>query len=636
MAQGSKEHTIKMQFTGKNTLLLPQVKNFSFSINGIKLSDTGVVKFSIGDTGQNLINFIFSGGYILDNKIIGTYNTIESNNINGYFSNNLLTYKVNDILNQRTQIFTGLYSVVVDAGSSTAYCDLLFNSNPINYSVNFPSSYNAFGSITGQIISDTAFRINSSSFLFYNSNNDFLQNNYSTGLNINSGSNYLVFNDLDSSASEYTNDFYLSLTTPFGDAGGQFSSQRTGISNANILAFSDSASNVYYQTSMFDGYWSGNNFTYIDNPLTYNLSFSCSNTDAVGNSNNSNLAIKFQPIYPLQNSGYQSQYVTGFNLTNPGLYSGIPNIAVSQYFYVTGLQNTSSFLFSSGCSNSLLVSFTGGSPISGASGYLDLTTVYLSGIYSTGVSGFKIVKDYSGISNGWAYQSAPRFVLPTGGNCYSLPDYSGIEIAQFKKINSGYASTYMQAGGLTGIVIMTGSGVSGINVTNIGFGYSNSLLPKITFTGGTPSGNLASSVASGAFLMKQTGLYNFNQYWNILYNFGTGYSQLNSFNGYYSGNFNVFGQNNFSVQLSCSGLDNTSPISGLLSFILSGNGNYLSGLKTVSQSRTFDLNTGALLPNSYPVYSLIPLPDLAYLFGQDQYDSSYQSQFGYGDNIINF
>ena len=67
LAQGSKEHTIKMQFTGKNTLLLPQVKNFSFSINGIKLSDTGVVKFSIGDTGQNLINFIYIFKIHLDN-----------------------------------------------------------------------------------------------------------------------------------------------------------------------------------------------------------------------------------------------------------------------------------------------------------------------------------------------------------------------------------------------------------------------------------------------------------------------------------------------------------------------------------------------------------------------------------------
>src|ERR1019366_119359 len=110
--------------------------------------------------------------------------------------------------------------------------------------------------------------------------------------------------------------------------------------------------------------------------------------------------------------------------------------------------------------------------------------VRLSGIYGTGINTFKIISGYSGISSGLGYQSAPTAILGTGGGCYSLPDASGTQTAQFR-FSSGLGAVYAQAAGLTGLVLTSGNlsgyAVTGIQVTNIGFGYSASFPPNLTF-----------------------------------------------------------------------------------------------------------------------------------------------------------
>lgn len=623
-----------MQFTGTSTIYLPNVREFEFSLNGIKVLETGVAYFRFADTGENYFDFTFSGGYIQTDRIIGTYSSIDESNIIGYLSSGTLNYKINDIFHQRQVPFTGLNKITVSAGPLGLFGDISVLSPTINYSLNFSSSYTCYGSLSGSIISDTSFQTDIPSFTFYSSNKPLLTG-YSSGIRVRSGVTQILLNDVDSSFTEYANDFNISLQTTFGDVGSRFTSNRTGIAGYSTISLSDSADSVYHNTSLFNGSWSGDSFIYNDNVLNYNINFAYSNTSYFGTDNPSKLIISFLPIFPKDNSGYGAEYITGFNLIETGGYDQTPTFSGAQYYFVTGLQNPyQSLLFSSGCSGALNVTYSGGLPMSSGSGILTLKTVRISGIYGAGVNTFKIVSGYSNISNGSGYQYAPRFVLGTGGDCYSLPDYSGVELSQFK-IASGYGAVYAQAAGLTGVVLMDGTGVSGVQVTNVGFGYSESLPPTINFI--RKQGDIGTSGASGLFLYKTTGLYDFDKIWTAYAGFGTGMSQLGGVDGGYMGIYDVLGEGNIKIQIICSGLDNTDPVSGVLRVILSGNGDALVGQRIVSQSRYFNLSPYAMSDVPVPVDQFQPLPDLNYAFAQDQFEYQYDGDVGSKiDNIINF
>ena len=628
-----------MQFTGTSSVLLPQVSQFSFALTGLKVSNTGIVNFNFYDTGTGVFTFGLSGGLISTNKTISTYNTVDRSFISGYLQSGVLTYLINGVVGQQNVTFSKLNKITVQAPSTVVACNLNVSANQINYSLSFPSSYKYFGSITGSLVSDTAFPINSVQVFSFNSRQNLLTANYATGLSIVSGTNSIVLNDVDNSFFEYQNDFDVTMPATFGDVGNEFSAYRSGIINQSVLSLSPSTGNTYAQTSLFDGSWSGTTFTYSDNPLVYNLGFNYSNFAYNGVPNASTLTVAFYPLTPLNGSGYQAQYITGLTIATGGNYSSPPTAQFSQYYYVTGLQNSlQSFLFSSGCSG-IPVTFSGGSPTSGASGSLVLKQVRLSGVYGAGVNTFKIISGYSGISSGLGYQSAPNFVLGTGGGCYSLPDVSGAQTAQFR-FASGLGAIYAQAAGLTGLVLTSGSlsgyVVTGIQVTNIGFGYSASFPPNLTFQ--RVSGDVRTGNASGTFSYKTTGNYQFNNIWDVAVNLGTGLNSLTEYTGYFSGSMNVFGNGNLGLQIKCTNLDNTSAVSGLLVTRLTVGSQTITNQQVIYQTRTFDLYTGALLPFSSPQISVIPLSDLNYILSQDPYDSAFQNAYDGGsvNNIIYF
>jgi len=64
----------------------------------------------------------------------------------------------------------------------------------------------------------------------------------------------------------------------------------------------------------------------------------------------------------------------------------------------------------------------------------------------------------------------------------------------------------------------------------------------------------------------------------------------------------------------------------------------ITNQQVIYQTRSFNLNTGALLPYSSPVISYFPLTDLSYILNTDPLDSTYQGSYDGGtvDNIITF
>ena len=367
-----------MRFTGYNSVLLPQVDSFSFSITGIRVPNTGLAKFSFVDTGSSRLDFVFSGGYIIFDKVIGTYNPVDESSIDGYVSSGFINYKVNGIFAEKSIIFNSLNKAEVSGDNSIIYGDVKVNSNPFNYSLQFAPNYNCFDSLTGLAISEVGFSVNSPSFIFFNTNKDLLSNNYPTGFFIPKTGVALSFQDIDDSFTEYPNNFNISLNSTFGDIGGKFSPSRIGVSNKTILSLSDSQQNIYYKTSLFDGTWSGNSFSYLDNPTSYNLNFNYGFYDYVGQGYSSKITVVFKPLTLVQNGTYPAEYVTGFHLTSGGSYSYPPELSFSEYYFVTGLRRSlESFLLSSGCSNQIAVSFSGGNPSIPASGALILKSVQI-------------------------------------------------------------------------------------------------------------------------------------------------------------------------------------------------------------------------------------------------------------------
>jgi hypothetical protein len=629
--------------TGTSEIRLPYVAEFSFAITGISLADTGKVSFAFFDTVNDYFQFSFGSGKIVGptNATLGFYNVNETHSISGYYSadeGSVLNYFVDGIFYQQViGSFESLASLVVSASTSPVLADVNITSNPIYCSLSLDPNYKYYDVLNGLIYADTAFPTLPPTFTFYNSNKPLLSGNYSSGIAVN-GPTVISFTDIDTDFTEYANEFFISIPTTFGDIGGRFKVNRTGVSSAPILTLADASGNSYYQTSDFNGEWSGSTFSYQDNVLTYNLGFDYSHTSSVGDPYQAELSISFMPLKPGNMSGYASQYITGVTMTASGMYSGTPAFSGAQYYYVTGVQNSlSSFLFSTGCTGNLNVSYAGGGASSGASGAFILKQVRLSGIYNPGVAYFKMVSGYSGKSLGSGYRNAPTFSISTGGACYSLPDYSGVELYQFTRA-TGYGALYAQAAGLTGLVIMSGSGVSGVQVTNIGFGYSAAQPPTLGFI--RQSGDTGVLNASGSFGYKTTGVYDFDQFWKASFSFGEGgigFSGVSGYSGGYSGKYGVSGIGNLQVQLVCSGLDNTSPVSGLLTISITGNGLSLTSQKVISQSRIFDLSTGALMTTPPPSNPTIPAPDLYYAFDQDQYDYQYISDAGQKiDNIISF
>lgn len=522
-----------MIFSGNTSLSLPKVKNFSFLIDKINTSDLKYFSFTLSDLKDFPFSFVFESGFIYTDKIISCYNNKEASTIEGYVKNGNLFYKINETYGRMTGSFSNLDKLSISTSGNPIDCDLLFNSDPINYSIIFNSKYPLSGNLTGNFYSDTEFEIKDFSLKFLNSNNDLLEKDLSFDLLTNnivySGNNYFILKDVDPIELEYNNLFITYTNTIFDELNFKNNSYRGDFYSKQIINIAENELNNYVSYSLFDGIWSGNRFTYTGDATVLNLFFNLENIDYLGNE----IPISGEIQFDLWSPYRAKHYITGFQLTNSGLYSGQPpTISFPKYYYVEGIsQNFQDLLFSSGCSNKILINYSGSSS-GGASGYLKSRDVYVSGIYGNGINKFKAIFGYTPYSSGDGYTGAPIILWGTGGECYSLPDVYG-ESGQFKKINgtkanikahSDYAVGYPLTSGITGQGgLITGFVITGITMTNLGSGYYNYNLLRtypqnIYFN--RYEGDLLNNDASGYFtyLNEFDTSNNFSNF-NISYNF---------------------------------------------------------------------------------------------------------------------
>ena len=237
-----------MNFSKTTFIKLPQVKNFSFFIGNIFLSDYKPVRFGFVDNESFSFSFFFESGLLTTDKIVYGYNNKEPINIKGSIKNGNLFYKINDDLyGEISGSFSKLDKFGVFVSGEPVNCDILLNSDPINYSLNFNKDYVIGNKLTGNFYSDTLFDIKNFSLTFLNSNADLLEKDGSSSFFLNniifSGNNYFTLNDIDVSKFEYDNPFITYADTTFNQLNLNKNSYRGGFYSQIVSQINEDLNN---------------------------------------------------------------------------------------------------------------------------------------------------------------------------------------------------------------------------------------------------------------------------------------------------------------------------------------------------------------------------------------------------------
>lgn len=392
--------------------------------------------------------------------------------------------------------------------------------------------------------------------------------------------------------------------------------------------------------SQFDGFWSGRTFVYQDNPSFLTRTYTVGKTDSLGVPFDKTL------VWSLSSQNNPSGiYVSGFTLTASGEYVNPPIAQFTGYYSVSGLQqDIASFLFSSGCTGNLLVTYSGlGGYGTGASGYLMTSPVSFQDIYTSGINTFYQVTGYQVLREGSGFSEAPKANFLTGSygaTCYDVPRVYGYNVAWFRPATSSGAlrpvAAYLTGVPLytTGLVsggALTGYKVTGLEITNIGSGYTNAFLPRFAFlrTGSdTLTGN-----ASGTLGLLNSGV---NVTGRMTIDVRSGMNPWETRTALSGVETLVATENSFSIRLTVSGASNTYPWTGYINLKESvSDPVYVSDLLTFAH--TFDTSLDALKKNDN-VNTGVPFStgmNLSFLLSETELDTLYSS-LGFLNNSQGF
>lgn len=573
-----------MKFTGTNILYTPRVACVNYLFKNIIVNSTGVYSFSSSqnipfptgaDTSAYL--FILSGNKVLDasGRFTSTYNTGENLSVSGWldYTNGYRFLSVEGMLS-RTKDDTassGLlsnFTIVCPAGKELT-CDIKINSSEVVGYAAF-SNFNIDGSVTGFLYSNAPMYVHGGTMQFFKSYESLLTGSSLVAYIDTRYQTPIVYYDNDTSFTNNDVEFDYHYNTSYDEIIDSFVIARTGLYNSGIYTFMgfDSTSSF---SGLFDGYWSGSGFFYKDAASYISFDLLTILNDQAGGTYPK--TITYELTINRTGEPLKADYISGFSLTASGEYLSIPSISVSGYYYCTGIQQSvDSLLFSSGCTGDLLVTFANMNGYgTGASGLLHLSLINFSNVYAVGNKQHNIVTSYTSLGGGTGYMLAPTAFVNTGqygSPCFDVPKESGYNYAWYRPFNT-VGALETEAGWFTGEVLcatglvsgglLTGYFVTGIDVYNIGTGYSNVLPPLITFIrNDNPTGLI--SGASGNFVM-HTGsiLYNSN------FTLQTGLAGTSLTGAPFTGSISLDEYSDYlSFQLSCTGIDITEAMSGSL------------------------------------------------------------------------
>lgn len=642
-----------MRFTGTNTVYTPRVSQANYLFENIFVNHTGVYSFLSthyapnSGTGSVIPLFRLSGNKILDasGKFISTYNTGEIFDVSGWldFQNGWRYLSTNNILNRTpdSTISSGLLGDVTISCPSGGLltCDMFLTSPYVETSITF-SNVSANGRTTGTIQTTTDMYVTGGNIQFYQSYEQLITGGPLVAYLDSRYPAWVFYDDNDTSFQNNSLLFDYQYDTTYRTAITEISILRSGFYGSGIYQNICLTTNTGF-SGYFDGIWEGSGFTYNDsgNPVAgVTLEYLLSITDVNSNP---------YPIDGSINVGWyntgvmrKAEYITGFQLTATGQYLVIPDIAVTGYYYSTGImQDISSLLFSSGCIGNLAVSFSGTNGYgTGASGYLVLTPVTFSGVYNTGVKQYNLVSGYVPLNFGTGYLVPPRASVNTGQYgtaCFDVPNTSGYNYAWYRPFRTS-GTMSVEAGWFSGVALcgtglisgglLTGYYVTGIDVYNLGSGYSQGRPPLMSFIRKDIPTGLVSG-ASGVLLMKTGSLFSQS---NIRVETGLAGSTLELATWEVTFFTLQPPTNSLSIRLSVSGTDITEPLSGIVIV------NASDSMNTVIIRYSKYFMTGDVLKKKDNGITVYPISqDLGFGTSQNELDTLY-STAGYINNTWPF
>jgi hypothetical protein len=654
-----------MIFTGtRNLLYLPQKQKVSFEIKDILVNSlTAQYDFSFGlVTGNSYYHDtdIRASGYILSlisgdiltlnkGRRIGTYNSGEAFGFSGWIDTVSLgqLLEVDGILDldttySGTNYYAARLQILSNVSSGSLSCNIKLDGEPIRYSMPIPNfSVNTL--TTGLLATENNLFIYGSEEFFYNSHEQLLTpiapiitfvDSYSpSGIDI-------VFNDGDNSYTSNKIDSIIKLAALEGVIPINQQVSRSMVTG-ELWSATGYNSGLSFG-SLFNGTWSGSGFFYQDLPSSLVLNYRVSHASYLGDEIDKTIYWSLTSM----NTPVTS-YVTGFVLSHSGEYLYPPTLKFTGYYSVTGItQSFESLLFSSGCTGRLNVTFSGINGFgNGASGYFNTHVVTLQDIYTPGTNLYYFVDSYSILQGGTGYTQPPRAIINTGlwgSTCYDVPRVYGYDAAWFTpSLASG--SLYPLADYLTGIPLYvtglvsgrlaTGYYITGIEIWNIGSGYTTGYFPKVSFIRDsldTLTGNVTGN-ATGIFRLKSTTVNVANlasvDIQSGTYDWVTGTYLLGT-------TYNLGRLDSFSLRIAVTGADNTSPWTGRITIKENaGAATYLTDDFTFAH--TFDTDYNALKKNYSVTTGLYypPNSELSFLVTEDELDTLY-SDAAYTNNSL--
>ena len=636
-----------MNFTGTNTLYTPLVPQINYLFRNIMVNSTGVYSVTttqylpFASVGNTSYLFQLSGNQISDSsgRFVSTYNTDESFSLSGWINypngNRYLTINsmVFNTVEPNISALLGQFTISCPTGGFLK-CDLIIQSSPIQTSLSF-NNLSVNGSTVGTMNTDTCMYMYNDSMFFYQSFESLLTGTPVMAFLDSRFPSSLVYYDNNTAFYDDGVSFNYYFDTTYANVDIPFVIGRTGLYNSGFYLLTDLTTNSGIFSGLFNGSWSGSGFYYQDTPSTTVFNYQVSLADNAGNTYPMTVNYGLNVI-GISSGNLPANYITGFQLITGGEYLTPPNVSVTGYYFSTGIQqNLQTLLFSSGCTGNLLVTFSGLNGVgTGASGLLMLTPVTLSGIYAAGLQQFNLVSQYVSLNYGTGYTVSPLAQVQTGiysSACYDVPNTQGYSYSWFSPFNT-YGATIGEAGWFSGISLcttglvsggmLTGYIVTGISVYNIGNGYSSGLPPLMSFVRKDIPTGLTRN-ASGNLLMKTGTTVSMSQ-WSI----STGIAGYTLSQGPSYGTLTMDQNTHYlTVQLLCSGIDATVPISGNITFWTSST----SLVSPFVYSKYFNNNPTFLKKNSNPLVVYTVSTDLSFLLNQNDLDTLYSSA-GYTNN----
>ena len=626
-----------MLFTGNSFKLIPNVKYLSFAFNNINLQGTGVAE--IGVSGSGIVKFRFANNKIYNESgaFVGVYDENSNTNISGNLTTGNYSFYIDgDLIASKIRRSSENYSkFFVNVTGANLTCNINLNSNDIPISITIPEKFLALSSITGRFLNNSLsnpFYIYDMFWQSWQNNESFFSGSCSGIVSSGTGIDF-VLQDINDNRFDETLNFLLGFNTSLGQITGLYSIDKV----SGLEPIETNLINDYGDVSvsmLFDG--SGipvNYFTYANEPTSKILTYEVFSSNLMGDAKDKALTVTFEAISPASGAYYESNYVTGFSLTNSGEYLYPPSAEFTGYYYVTGLNyNWNSLLLNSGCSGFIPVIFTGANGYGArGSGILSTAKIYLQNVYNAGINYYYMPTSFAMVTGGTGYLSPSRAILNTGiyANCYDVAQHFGYNYLIYSPF-SAYGTMGVSAGYLTGVAMtvtglvnggtQTGYLVTGLDITNPGFGYNINSFPKMSFK--RQNGDALTDNASGILTIKQSGYYDFTGHWSIQ----TGISNFDLVTMPISSGQTVLDseQDFFTVRVDLSGKDHTQPIIGKLT-VSTADGqsvyNYITGV------RNYNVSTGFLKKKD--ILELIKIPannELNFMLTQDELDVYYSSE----------